>query len=107
MPYCLFIMVAATNIRSNEGIQGITVNGIEFVSQLADGTNLFLNDAESLVNAVSLIEVFDSLSGLRLNRAKTKLFYLRNINHRPFECLKHLTVKRSSCKPGIVFKSAR
>ncbi len=47
------------------------------------------------------------VSGLRLNKAKTKLFYLGNTNHRPFECLKHLTVTRSVRNIGIVFEMAK
>ncbi len=97
--------ILAINIRSNECIQRIKVDGKEFViSQLADDTTLFLNGTKSLVNALSLIEDFYSVSGLRLNKAKTKLFYLGNTNHRPVECLKHLTVTRSFRNLGIMFE---
>ncbi len=68
----LLIMVAkifATNVRSNEGVRGITVDDNEFViSQLAGDITLFLNGTESLVDALSLnIEDVHSVSGLMLN----------------------------------------
>lgn len=51
---CLYAETRVKKPTSSEGIQSITVEGIVMLQQ-ADDTALFLNDTESLVNALSLI----------------------------------------------------
>ena len=83
----LFVLVAeilATHLRTNANISGISISNTEFiVSQLADDTSLFLNNESSLEAAIDLLTSFSKVSGLKLNKAKTQIFYLGNTNHRP------------------------
>ena len=87
----LFIIVAevlATNLRSCTKVSGISVENPEcLIIQLGDDTTLFVNDAESLLNAIYIIEKFTCSAGLKLNKAKTKIFYLGNTNHKPIVAL--------------------
>ncbi len=92
----LFIIVAeilSVSLKTSQSVSGITIDNDEFlISQLADDTTLFLKNKESLDSAIDLIERFHNVSGLKLNKNKTKIFHLGNTNHRPnesmhFKCL--------------------
>ena len=76
----LFIIVVellATSIRSVSNIKGISINCIEFkISQLADDTCLYLNDVESLGNALAVLDNFAVCSGLKVNKEKTEVIPL-------------------------------
>ena len=56
-------------IDSNKMIKGITIKNIEFkISQFADDTTLILDGNESsLTAALNTLEIFGSLSGLKMN----------------------------------------
>jgi exonuclease III len=73
-PY-LFILVAeilAIKIRHTEKIKGITLEDVEFkINQLADDTLLFISDKESIKESLSLLEKFENISGLKINKDKT------------------------------------
>ena len=79
----LFIIVAevlAINLRCNSSIHGILIEKHEFkICQLADDTMLFLKDICSLKAALSLLQDFSIISGLKLNKSKTEVFPI-NIN---------------------------
>ncbi len=86
----LFITVAEvliTNLRHSTKLSGISVENTEFLSRLANHTTLFVNDAESLLNALFIIEKYTCTAGLKLNKAKTKIFYLGNTIHKPIDDL--------------------
>ena len=108
----LFIMVVeilAINIRSDENIGGIQIADQLFkICQLADDTTLFLNDAQSLKNALELLDKFHVCTGLKLNKAKTQIFYLGNTNHRPNDNINGITVVGDKFKAlGIYFNRNR
>ncbi len=59
----------------------ILVAELFLISQLTDDTyRLFLKNTESLKSAISLIEQFHYVSGLKLNKKKNKVLYLGNTN---------------------------
>ena len=76
----LFIIVVellATSIISPNNIKGISINCIEFkISQLANDTCLYLNDVESLGNALAVLDNFAVCSGLKVNKDKTEVILL-------------------------------
>ena len=60
-------------------INGITINNNQYkISQFADDTTLFLNDtSDSLKAALNTLEIFGLLSGLVVNKDKTKRIWFR------------------------------
>ena len=67
----------ANKIRQSENVRGISICGNEVkLSQFADDTNLICSDLKSVENAVSIVVDFGSISGLSLNKEKTKAMWL-------------------------------
>ena len=76
-PY-LFVLAAeflAEAIRTNTKIKGITIHNKEHkLSQYADDTTLFLKyEEESIRNCMRTLTEFEWLSGLKVNKEKTKV----------------------------------
>ena len=76
-PY-LFVLAAeflAEAVRSNKNITGITIYEQEHkVSQYADDTSLLLNDnEENLRECMAILSEFELISGLKVNKEKTKV----------------------------------
>ena len=65
-------------IKNNPDIKGINVGGFEIkMAQFADDTTLLLDGSHrSLLKALNTIELFGSLSGLKMNSEKTKVIWL-------------------------------
>ena len=64
-------------LRVNENVKGININRKEFLlSQYADDTQIFLDGtAKSLQEALSVLNRFYAISGLKLNiEKKQRLF---------------------------------
>ena len=62
-------------IKYNKDITGIFVDGVEYkASQFADDTTLILDG--TLEATLNTLEIFGSLSGLKMNTAKTKLIWI-------------------------------
>ena len=78
-PY-LFILVAeilASKIRHDKTVQGIKLFKKEIkLSQFADDTSLICNNLTSVGNALNILADFGAISGLRLNKSKTKALCL-------------------------------
>ena len=79
-PY-LFIISAeilATVIRASPNIKGIIVKNTEIrLCQYADDTTLTLDGSEkSFQEALSMLETFGNVFGLRLNYKKTEAFWI-------------------------------
>ena len=70
-------------IDSNKMIKGITIKNIEFkISQFADDTTLILDGNESsLTAALNTLEIFGSLSGLKMNSSKSKMIWIGRKKH--------------------------
>ena len=74
--FVITVETMAARLRQEESIQGLKFHNTqakEFkISQLADDTTLFLRYKSDITNALNIIEIFGSLSGLILNREKSQ-----------------------------------
>ena len=86
---CLFIVgaeILACKIRQDKTIKGITIFQKELkLSQFADDTTLLGNDCKSVNRAITVLNSFGNLSGLRLNPSKTKALWLGSLTNRKDE----------------------
>jgi hypothetical protein len=79
-PY-LFLLCAeilALLIKGNKSIKGITIGSLVYkIVQYADDTTLVLDGSVSdLQSAIDTLEIFESISGLKINSSKTKLIWI-------------------------------
>jgi len=82
--FILSAEIMASSLRQNDKIKGINVGTHEYkLSQYADDSYLFLRDVESIKNALSDIERFSSVAGLKLNLEKTEGIWLGNYKDHP------------------------
>ena len=77
----LFILCAQIMfllIVNDRNLKGISVNGNEFkITQFADDTTLILDGSQtSLLAALNILEIYGSMSGLKINMDKTKLVWI-------------------------------
>ena len=65
-------------LKNNKDIRGINIEGIEYrLTQFADDTTLFLDGTkESLQATLNVLEIFGSISGLKMNTEKTKIIWI-------------------------------
>ncbi len=85
---------------SSSNLQGITIDDRQIIiSQLADDTTLFLNDASQVPLALRLIESFSRASGLCLNINKCELM---SIKHCGVPSICNIPVKDQVTYLGIV-----
>ena len=72
--FLLCVEILAERIRTNKDIEGIFIKGNEIkISQYADDTTLILNGSEkSLTSALHDLELFSTISGLKLNNKKNR-----------------------------------
>ena len=79
-PQLLIIAAQILNLLKikNAEIKGITIKDCEFkISQFADDTTLLLNGScESMIAALNTLELFGSISGLKINTDKTKVTWI-------------------------------
>ena len=70
-------------IENNNNIKGITIKNTEFkISQFADDTTLILDGNESSLDAaLNTLEVYGTLSGLRMNSSKCKMIWIGRKKH--------------------------
>ena len=61
-------------LKNNKNIKGINIDGIEYkLTQFADDTTLLLDGPkESLQASLNILEIFGSISGLKMNTEKNK-----------------------------------
>jgi len=75
--FLLAVELLAIGIRSNHNIKGIMIGNKSYkITQLADDTTLFLKDINSLKNAITMLEMFRNISGLKLNENKTEILQI-------------------------------
>ena len=81
--FLLCAQVLFCMVDNNIYIKGISLNNINFkMTQFADDTTLFLDGSkDSLVAALNTLEIFGSLSGLKVNTEKTKIIWLGRKKH--------------------------
>ena len=75
--------ILCSMILQNPNIKGITIEGFEVkIAQFADDTTLMMDGtAGSLQAALNTLEIFGTLSGLKMNTDKTKLLWLGRKKH--------------------------
>ena len=75
-------------IANNPYIRGINIGGFEIkLTQFADDTTLFLDGSDdSLKAALNTLEVFGTLSGLRINTTKTQVIWIGSKKHSKEKC---------------------
>ena len=83
---CLYILagqVQSILISQCDEIKGINIKGQEFkIIQYADDTTLFLDGScSSFDAALNILEIFGSISGLNVNKDKTKLVWIGKKKH--------------------------
>lgn len=89
-PYLFTIVVEilAISIRQNEAIKGIKIGNEETkLLQFADDTTAVLADTDSAVKLFEILNLFEIISGLRINCSKTEGMWigsLRNHKAKPF-----------------------
>ena len=66
-------------IKNNRNITGITIANLQYkMTQFADDTTVILDGSQtSLTSSLNTLEVFGSLSGLKMNSDKTKVIWIR------------------------------
>ena len=79
-PYLFIICAQILNLmlKYNQSVRGIKVGNTEFrLTQFADDTTIILDGTRSsLVAALNMLEVYGSMSGLKVNTDKTKLIWI-------------------------------
>ena len=70
-------------ILLNPEIIGLKIEEKEFkLTQFADDTTLMLNGTQySLQSALNTLEIFGNLSGLKMNKEKTKVIWIGSKKH--------------------------
>ena len=75
--FILAVELLACKIRQDKEIQGINIFQREFkISQFADDTTLLNKNSNSVRRAITVLDNFGGISGLRLNPSKTKALWL-------------------------------
>jgi len=87
----------ALKIRQNQLCRGIELPSGQNtkISQFADDTTLILEDTTSLRNAMNIVNSFGVLSGLQLNKKKTKALWIGASSKNKIEPLKFQCPKDS------------
>ena len=72
--FILYAQILGKMIRNDQDIKGITINGNEYkLSQYADDTQLLLDGSEnSLIEALPVLKLYYTISGLKINTEKTR-----------------------------------
>ena len=88
--FVLAVEMLALKIRQDQLCRGIELpNGQNAkISQFADDTTLILEDTTSLRNAMNIVNSFGVLSGLQLNKKKTKALWIGASSKNKIEPLK-------------------
>ena len=65
-------------IQKNPDVKGLNIEGLEIkLTQFADDTTLTLDGTQhSLQSALNILEIFGSISGLKMNKEKTKVIWI-------------------------------
>ena len=86
--FVLTVEIMAIKLRETKHIRGIevklntcSITGNLKICQLADDPTLFLKTKHEITIAMNIIEEFDNLSGLKLNKNKTGGIWLGRLNH--------------------------
>ena len=70
--------ILALLVKGDKEIKGIYIQNKEYkLTQFADDTTMMLDGSRSsLVAALNILEIFGSISGLKINTDKTKIVWI-------------------------------
>jgi exonuclease III len=106
----LFILCAeimANQIRDDPKIDGININNKTFkVTQFADDTALILKDWESVQASIQLLEKFEKLSGLKVNKSKSQIVILGRTNDKAQDSKKERDKEKSHNKNDLLWSQS-
>ncbi|XP_071138839.1 uncharacterized protein [Mytilus edulis] len=84
--FVIAVEILSCRIRQDNNIKGFQIkldtktHSLK-ISQLADDTTLFLKSKNEVRHTLNIIEIFGTLSGLKLNRSKTEGIWLGKLKH--------------------------
>ena len=82
--FILCVEILALKLKQSNEISGIKIGSFtSLVTQHADDTSLTLDNIDSVIPALSIINTFSKLSGLKLNMDKTKGIWLGSLKNGP------------------------
>ena len=101
--FILAVELLALKIRQSPNCRGIRLpNDKEArISQFADDTTIITNSTDSLKSHLQTIEVFGVISGLKLNRKKTKAMWLGSMKHNTSKILEFKSTREPIKVLGI------
>ena len=104
--FILAVEVLAVKIKMNRNIQGIQISKQEHkISLYADDINLLLANKKSALEAFTLLDEFEQISGLKLNMQKCKLMWLGRLKDNN-ETVKSLVPEAKIKSLGVVFSAS-
>ena len=93
--FILSVEVLASKIRQEPNCKGISLPSLQEakISQFADDTTLISRDTESLKCSLQIIGRFGGISGLKLNKKKTKAMWIGSSKHKNTKILEFRSTK--------------
>ena len=75
--FVIGLELLARAVKRDALIKGITIGNKEIkISMYADDTTVFVNDTDSILHLLNMLEKFRSISGLQVNTSKTEALWL-------------------------------
>ena len=101
--FILTVELLALKIRQSPNCRGIRLPNEKEVriSQFADDTTIITNNRDSLRSHLQTIEEFGAISGLKLNRKKTKAMWLGSMKHNTSKILEFKSTREPVKVLGI------
>ena len=101
--FILTVELLALKIRQSPNCRGIRLPNEKEVriSQFADDTTIITNNTDSLRSQLQTIEEFGAISGLKLNRKKTKAMWLDSMKHNTSKILEFKSTREPVKVLGI------
>ena len=106
--YILSAEIMAVNIRNNKNIRGIKVRNAKEIklTQMADDTTIFLESENCIPVLLNEIQRFTEVSGLKLNKSKTKGILLGRHRHHNRHTIHGIDFSMAAVKAlGIYFSA--
>ena len=101
--FILTVELLALKIRQSPNCRGIRLPNAKEVriSQFADDTTIITNNTDSLRSHLQTMEEFGAISGLKLNRKKTKAMWLGSMKHNTSKILEFKSTREPVKVLGI------
>ena len=81
--FVIAVELLANSLRTNKNINGISVSNKQILlTRYADDTTIFVEDVQSAEETFRIIQLFNEVSGLILNKSKCEGMWLGSLKHR-------------------------